>query len=721
MTAEVFELRAEALDDGYALTENFRNQWGLAHVGADRAYGNLALLRGPEAEPGAGVTIGFIDSGIDRDHPMFAGKTVAEQFMGGAADETGARFSHGTAVASVAAGVPATSPGAAQGVAWGADIAMFAIVSGPGGGDEIPLAVLAEQDAAWAGFFDQALGWRDGGRKVDFLNLSVGYHSIIDNYSAGGLRASFANAIAAMAQAGVAEKTVLVWGAGNAHGAPCDPAGSGHCGNGAINAVSVGVLPGLAARIPELRSHTVAVAALSPDGTIALFSNRCGIAASYCIAAPGAGVSVAYHGPDLNTGEPSRGYAREDGTSLAAPMVTGALALMKQIFRGQLSNTELVARLFQTADGSGMYSDPAVYGHGAMDLGAATSPVGVLEVPGAANADGFRLLSTRLRPGTAFGDGFRRALANRQVMALDALRAPFWHRLDSFTQAARGPSVASRLGGFLAAGPAWREGANAELTAPGVAAPGSAAASLTLNAARLEAAAGLRGSHLALAEGAVRATLAAGGGLSAAAFTTRGIPGRRPAFGAVLNWRRNGWPVGFRAGWIGEPETLLGSTGRGAFGSLAGDTSFVGVDARANLAGWRIGAGAELGIVAPDVRAGLLARVSPLATSAFTLDATRALAGAGVVRFSVSQPLRVERGRASFAVPAGRTRAGMVRYDTVRASLAPSGRQMDLAAEWLRPLPTGELRLGAVFSHRPGHRGGAGPELTFLGGWRWEF
>ncbi len=46
---------------------------------------------------------------------------------------------------------------------------------------------------------------------------------------------------------------------------------------------------------------------------------------------------------------------------------------------------------------------------------------------------------------------------------------------------------------------------------------------------------------------------------------------------------------------------------------------------------------------------------------------------------------------------------------------------MNFAGEWLRPLTSGELRLGAVYSHRPGHRGDAEPELTFLGGWRWEF
>ena len=138
-------------------------------------------------------------------------------------------------------------------------------------------------------------------------------------------------------------------------------------------------------------------------------------------------------------------------------------------------------------------------------------------------------------------------------------------------------------------------------------------------------------------------------------------------------------------------------------------------------AGGGSGANAELGTVAPATRGGLLTRVSSLATSAFALHATRALAGSGALRFSVSQPLRVESGRASLTVPAGRTKQGAVRHSTVPADMAPSGRQMDIAGQWHRPLGKGELRLGAVYSHRPGHSEAAGPELTFLGGWRWEF
>ena len=136
--------------------------------------------------------------------------------------------------------------------------------------------------------------------------------------------------------------------------------------------------------------------------------------------------------------------------------------------------------------------------------------------------------------------------------------------------------------------------------------------------------------------------------------------------GAAVSWRRAGSPFGVRAGWIGERETLLGSVAEGAFGTLTGDTAFVGVDASTDLGRWRIGANAELGKVAPATRGGLLTRVSSLATSAFALYATRALADSGALRFSVSQPLRVESGRASFRVSTGRNQArrGVVQHGT---------------------------------------------------------
>ena len=89
--------------------------------------------------------------------------------------------------------------------------------------------------------------------------------------------------------------------------------------------------------------------------------------------------------------------------------------------------------------------------------------------------------------------------------------------------------------------------------------------------------------------------------------------------------------------------------------------------------------------------------------------------------FSLSQPLRVENGWAALTVPSARTKAREVVHSALRADLAPGERQLDLAAQWNRALPFGELRLGAIWSHWPGHREVLGAQLAALAGWRWVF
>jgi len=721
-----FRVAVEALAEGYRSRRNFANQWGLRQVRADYAYGHLNQLQGDAVAPGAGVTIGFIDSGIDQEHPDFAGNTVTEQFLADAVDETGAeRFSHGTAVASVAAAAGSAHEHSAHGVAWGAAIAMFAIPTSQQEGDydSVPLTALEAADELWADLLNHVLAWRDGTRTVDILNLSVGYNGIIDSYSEQELRGNLATTLAALAQESAGEKTILVWAAGNAHGDSCDPSATEQCADHRVDAVSVEVLPGLVARIAELQGHSLAVVALNPDGRIADFSNRCGLAAAHCLAAPGEQVRAAYFGPA--GGEPWRGYRDVRGTSVAAPFVAGGLALMKQLFRDQLSNTELVARLLETADDGGVYADRAVYGRGALDLRAATWPVGVLDVPAGgtlAEGRGSTLPATRLRAGRALGDGPQRSLAGREIAAFDALGAPFWFDLGDLAISAPAPAATANLRRFPAPAPASAPLAGGGPPLP----PGSPASAGTTVPAQwrvglLEAPFGTTGGHLALAEHAVALTMTDHRTLTGAAFTTEGGGPRPPASGAALWWRPGGSALGLQLGWMQERETLLGSSAGGAFGRLAAAAAFAGISGEAETGAWRMVAAAEVGAVAASARDGIITTLSPIATSAFSLHARRSFAGTGTLHLAVSQPLRVERGRARLSVPAGRTKAGAVVRSPVAAELEPSGRQLDLAAQWRQPLAVGELRLGVLVTHQPGHRAAADPELALLSGWRWSY
>ena len=80
---------------------------------------------------------------------------------------------------------------------------------------------------------------------------------------------------------------------------------------------------GLAAHFAELRGHTVAVVAIREDGEIDEYSNRCGLAAEWCVAAPGDDIALAYFGPDEDDTPGVRETRLWGGASFAAPMVTG--------------------------------------------------------------------------------------------------------------------------------------------------------------------------------------------------------------------------------------------------------------------------------------------------------------------------------------------------------------------------------------------------------------
>ena len=706
------------------------NQWELAAIQADQAYANLELAQGSDAEPGAGVTIGLIDSGIDTEHPLFSGKTISEEFFDGAVDERGDKPSHGTAVASVIGAQPIVYinglpfRGASHGVAWGADLKMFAIrfrEEPPPVYDPISLTSSRTADSTRANLFNNVLG-----QDIDILNLSISLQGIIENYPEQDIRNHLSRTIATLAQTGAQEKTILVWAAGNANGGPCTH-GSDNCVGGSIDASSVELFPGLVARIQELRGHSIAVVAVEQGGDITDFSNRCGIAADWCLAAPGEEFRAAYFGPDRDGRPGARGTAYVAGTSFAAPMVSGGLAVMKQLFRDQLPNTALVTRLFATADKGGKFADREIYGQGMMDLGAATLPVGLTGVTfgNTVGSPSINIHTTSLRLGGALGDGLGRSLASQEIVAFDSLGAPFWFKLAGFTGVARGPSSLVRLRELTARNPITQRTNGRLTTFRPDRAGGSIEQDLGYAMLRFgfrERPTGIQNGHFALADNATTLTLTGHNGMMVTAFTASRFAGRSPTSGAALSWRPFNVPVGFRAGWLVEQETLLGTTATGAFGRLSADAAMTGIETGFEIGKWELAALAEIGTARPRFQGGMLDRMSSLTTSAFAFNATRRLGNDGLVRISLSQPLRVEDGRASLSVPIGRTKDGDVLRQPISANLVPSGRQIDVSAQWYYALADdNELRFDATWIHNPGHNAGVKPALSLLAGWRFEF
>ena len=114
---------------------------------------------------------------------------------------------------------------------------------------------------------------------------------------------------------------------------------------------------------------------------------------------------------------------------MSAPHVSGGIALLADYFDGQLGNTEILQRLFTTANKSGIYSISEIYGQGLMDLDAATKPVGTAMIATA----GASLSALNLKEegsyigivGPAFGNIISKKLSQLSYVVFDELGAPF--------------------------------------------------------------------------------------------------------------------------------------------------------------------------------------------------------------------------------------------------------------------------------------------------------
>ncbi len=123
----------------------------------------------------------------------------------------------------------------------------------------------------------------------------------------------------------------------------------------------------------ELLGKWIAVVAVDSDNKIVYFSNGCGTAKDFCLAAPGWAVYTTSNGAT----EPEKAY----GTSIAAPHVTASLAALKSMFPS-MSSEELVSLVLETADDLGDAGTDEVYGRGMLNLDEASKPQGEIMAVG---------------------------------------------------------------------------------------------------------------------------------------------------------------------------------------------------------------------------------------------------------------------------------------------------------------------------------------------------
>jgi autotransporter-associated beta strand protein len=295
---------------------------------------------------GAGVIIGVVDSGIMRNHPALAGRVLDELiYVDPSVNNTAIDdvVGHGTWVSEIAAGQPFGK--FAGGIAPGADLVSARIISdveptddGSGQGNQVT--------AADADFFAQTLNPALINAGVQVMNNSWG--GIYWDTTNASINQAFANAYVPFV---VQHGGLVVFAAGN---------------DSQANPSDIAALPSLAPQLEQ--GWLVAVAVDSNHPTqLASYSNACGKAMNYCLAAPG---DVIVSGKDDTAA--SQTYWSVSGTSFAAPEVSGAAALVWQAF--PYFNNDLVRQtLLGTADDLGAAGPDPVYGYGELDAGKAVN------------------------------------------------------------------------------------------------------------------------------------------------------------------------------------------------------------------------------------------------------------------------------------------------------------------------------------------------------------
>ncbi|WLS87718.1 autotransporter outer membrane beta-barrel domain-containing protein [Serratia marcescens] len=371
-------------------SSEFNAEWGLGAIHADQAYA--------AGYTGKGIKLGIFDQPVYAKHPEFAGenkvinlvtegireytdpyipvkKGDAFRYDGTpSVDSDGTLGSHGTHVGGIAAG--SRDGGAMHGVAFNAQI-ISAENGDPGPEDGI---ILGNDGAVYKAGWDALVA---SGARI--INNSWGI-GITDKFAKGGKNPAYPHFTVDDAQKQFDQiKQILGTNPGGAYQGAIDAARSGvvtifAAGND-YNLNNPDAMAGLAYFVPEIAPNWLSVASLQDptntgDYSISTFSSRCGYTASFCVSAPGTRVySSVIEGTSLEN--LTTGYAKYSGTSMAAPHVAGAVAVLMERFP-YLSGAQVAEVLKTTATDMGAPGIDALYGWGMINLGKAINGPGML-------------------------------------------------------------------------------------------------------------------------------------------------------------------------------------------------------------------------------------------------------------------------------------------------------------------------------------------------------
>jgi hypothetical protein len=287
---------------------------------------------------GEGVKVGILDSGVNLNHPALQGKVVAEMTTAtGANTVVSDPFGHGTNVAQIIAGDPTAN--FQGGVARNVDLYITRSLN-----DNRNMEGTTE-----------AMDWMTAnGVKIvnNSWNVPVSFASNqtipLDEFMMASYRF-------------ISSGGLVVFATGNEKNA--EPA-------------YYSIAP---KTFPSLEKGWLAVAALTdgaegPENTLAYYSNACGAARNWCLAAPG---TTKVLRPSSMDGAASYSDSTAYGTSFAAPQVSAAAALVWEAYPW-MTNDQVRKTLLGTATDIGAPGVDEVFGYGLLNAGKAVNGYGLL-------------------------------------------------------------------------------------------------------------------------------------------------------------------------------------------------------------------------------------------------------------------------------------------------------------------------------------------------------
>ena len=310
---------------------------------------------------GSGVVVAVIDGHIDNRHSDLDGNFLRHYDASGTRVVANSGYvNHGTFVAGI---IAAERNGEGMhGVAPGAHLIGLSLGSTSGG--QLTLNLRDLRTLITSAVEDGARIFNNSYVTSDFTR---GSRSDLDF---SPLRKSVAEAIN--------NGAVFVWAAGNSY------SDNTHLGDNNTSEHAKAAI-----KYPELAGGFINVVNLAWDSSKSVWtianstgsssnagSQICGVTKNYCLAAPGTLIVST----GVVVGDNNSKYSTGSGTSYAAPMVSGGLAILFQAFP-YVETSDIMQLLFETATDLGTAGVDSTYGQGMMNLAAALNPVGSASIP----------------------------------------------------------------------------------------------------------------------------------------------------------------------------------------------------------------------------------------------------------------------------------------------------------------------------------------------------